>query len=167
MRNKGIVKKSFYVIVLAALLALFAPALHAQPQNRRDRIEAMHTAYITEKLNLSPEEAQKFWPVYNQYRNGLDKLQQQCRDNANMVKNAGGIDNMSDANVQKLITNEIDIKSRELDLRKEYVVKFEEVLPLKKVAKLFIAEEQFKIYLLNQLRNRRHPNGPQTEFVPQ
>jgi len=166
MKTLETLNKHFKLTALLMLFALFAPSLHAQ--DRKDKIENMHTAYLTEKLNLSPDEAQKFWPVYNQYRTELGELQKQRRHNAQTIKDAGGIDNMSDADVQKLITNEIDIKSRELDLHKKYVVKFEEVISLKKVAKLFIAEEQFKLYLLQQLKNRRHGgNGQEPEFVPQ
>jgi Spy/CpxP family protein refolding chaperone len=146
---------------------MFLPVLHAQPQDRdrQDKIESMHTAYITEKVGLTPVQAQKFWPVYNQFKADQDELQKQRRENARKVKEAGGIDNMSDADVQKLVTNEIDIKSRELDLHKKYVVKFQEVISLKQVAKLFIAEEQFKLYLLEQLKKRRQ--GRDSEFVPQ
>jgi len=155
-------------LVIALLFMLTASFLHAQPQGR-DKIENMHTAYLTEKLNLSPEQAKRFWPVYDQYHADLSELQKQRKTNAQIVKNAGGIDNMSDGDVQKLVSNEIDIKSRELDLHKKYVVKFQEVITLKQVAKLFIAEEQFKLYLLNQLKNRRNQRGagPEPEFVPQ
>jgi len=158
-----------------ALLALSATALFAQqqqpaqvqtsaattvqPQDKKDKIEIIHTAYLTEKINLTTDQSQKFWPMYNEYRNELAELQKQRRANAKTIKDAGGIDNMKDEDVQKLITNEIDIKSRELDLHKKYVVKFQEVISLKQVAKLFAAEEQFKLYLLNQLKNKRANNG--------
>jgi hypothetical protein len=138
-----------------------------QAQDKKDKIEAMRTAYITEKVGLTQDEAQKFWPIYNQYHADMEELQKQRRANAKAIKDVGGIDNMNDADVQKLITNEIDIKSRELDLRKKYIVQFETVLSVKKVAKFFIAEEQFKLYLLEQLKKKRQGQGQQPEFVPQ
>ena len=153
--------------ITVVLFTMLGNILHAQPQERRDKIESMHTAYITEKINLTPEEAKRFWPVYDQYRSDLGELQKQRKQNAQTIKNAGGIDNMSDADVQKLVTNEIDIKSRELDLHKQYVLKFQEVISLKQVAKLFMAEEQFKLYLLDQLKKRRQGDRGQSEFVPQ
>jgi len=163
--------KTFRTFTLSAfalvLFTIMGSTLHAQPQERRDKIESMHTAYITEKINLSPEQAKRFWPVYDQYRSDLEQLQKQRKQNAQTIKNAGGIDNMSDADVQKLVTNEIDIKSRELDLHKQYVLKFQEVISLKQVAKLFMAEEQFKLYLLEQLKKRRQGERDQSEFVPQ
>jgi hypothetical protein len=165
MKATRIFNKPVLNIILLAILSMFTQALFAQQQDRQDRIENMHTAYITEKVGLTPEQAQKFWPVYNQFKADQDELQKQRRENARKVKDAGGIDNMSDADVQKLVENEIDIKSRELDLHKKYVVKFQEVISLKQVAKLFMAEEQFKLYLLEQLKKRRQ--GREQEFVPQ
>ena len=147
------------------LFMMLGFTLHAQ--DRKDKIEAMHTAYITEKVGLTQDEAQKFWPVYNQYHADMEELQKQRRQNARTIKDAGGVDNMSDADVQKLIANEIDIKSRELDLRKKYIVQFETVISVKKVAKFFIAEEQFKLYLLEQLKKRRQGQDKEPEFVPQ
>jgi Spy/CpxP family protein refolding chaperone len=166
MRTIRIFSKPALTATLFALFIMLVPVLHAQ-QDRRDKIENMHTAYITEKINLTPDQAKRFWPVYDQYRSDLQELQKQRRQNAQTIKEAGGIDNMSDADVQKLVTNEIDIKTRELDLHKKYVVKFQEVISLKQVAKLFMAEEQFKLYLLDQLKKRKQGAGREPEFVPQ
>lgn len=153
-----------YHITLLAFLLMLSGLLHAQ--QRRDNIEALHTAFITEKLNLTPDESQKFWPVYNDYRNDLDAIKKQRQQNKELIRKAGGIDNMSDADVQKLIANETDIESRELDLRKEYIVKFEQVLPARKVAKFYMAEDEFKLYLLKQLSERR-AGRRQPGFAPQ
>jgi len=165
MKTLERLNKHFKAAALLMLFAFLFTSLSAQ--ERKDKIEAIHTAYLTEKLNLSEDQAQKFWPVYNEYRSEMSELQKQRKQNAQTIKNAGGVDNMSDEDVQKLIANEIDIKSRELDLHKKYVVKFREVISLKQVAKLFIAEEQFKLYLLEQLKKRRHGNNQQPEFEQQ
>jgi hypothetical protein len=140
---------------------LLPAALFAQDNqdNRKDRIETMHIAYISQKLNLTSEEAEKFWPVYNQYKADMDQLRKERQDNVEAVKKAGGIDNMSDADIQKLIASETDIETRQLELRKQYVTKFQQVIPISKVAKFFIAEDEFKRYLLNQLSKRRGDRG--------
>jgi hypothetical protein len=155
-------------ITLLSLLILSSTLVFAQ---RGENIESLHTAFITEKVNLSPEEAKKFWPVYDQYHADLDAIKKQRQANKEMITKAGGIDNMSDADVQKLITSETDVQTRDLELRKSYIAKFEAVIPARKVAKFYIAEEEFKIYLLKQLSNRRGGGGmnnrPQPEFVPQ
>jgi len=153
-------------ITILSLLLISSTFVFGQ---RRDNIESLREAFITEKVNLSPEEAKNFWPVYDQYHSDLEAIKKQRQANRDMIEKAGGIDNMTDADVQKLITSETDVQTRELELRKSYITKFEKVIPPRKVAKLYIAEEEFKIYLLKQLSNRRGGgmNRPQSNFVPQ
>lgn len=161
---------NLFFALLVPLLAgiLVAENSSANAQNKSDKLDALHTSYITEKLNLTDAEAQKFWPVYDDYQKDKGDLRKQKQDEKQTVKNAGGFDKMSDKDVQKWIVEETDIRSRELDLEKQYLAKFEGVLPLRKVAKFYVAEDEFKIYLLKQLMNRQ--NGPprrERQFVPQ
>ena len=147
MKTKHILR--FFLSFLMFLpVAIFA-------QDRKDRVETMHIAYLSQKLNLTSAEAEKFWPIYNQYKTNQDQLRKQRMANVEAVENAGGVDNMSDGDVQKLLANETDLESHELDLRKQYLTKFQQVIPTRKVAKFFIAEDEFKRYLLNELRKRR------------
>lgn len=142
---------------LLLFLLLFPVTIFAQ--DRKDKIETMHIAYLSQKLNLTPEEAEKFWPIYNAYKADQDKLRKQRMDNVQAVIKAGGVDNMSDADAQKLIADETDLETHQLELRKEYITKFQQAIPVRKVAKFFIAEDEFKRFLLNQLRKRREQNG--------
>jgi hypothetical protein len=146
--------KTKHIVRFLSLFLTFLPiAIFAQ--DRKDKIETMHIAYLSQKLNLTSGEAEKFWPIYNQYKTDQDQLRKQRMADVEAVENAGGVDNMNDGQVQKLLAGETDLESRELDLRKQYLVKFEQVIPIRKVAKFFIAEDEFKRYLLNELRKRR------------
>ena len=141
------------------LLLLLPAALFAQDrQDRKDKVETMHIAYLNQKLDLTSDEAKKFWPVYDQYKSDQRELRRQRQDNVESVRKSGGIDNMNDADAQKLIAAETDLETRELELRKKYVLKFEQVVPTHKVAKFFIAEDEFKRYLLNQLKRKNEGN---------
>src|SRR5436190_20382368 len=56
---------------------------YAQPekfQEKKEHIEALKVSYITQKLNLTKEEAQKFWPVYNEYQDTKDALHKEQRE---------------------------------------------------------------------------------------
>ncbi len=153
--------KLFLLILAFTPLALFSQDNTQQDnkQDRRDRVETMHIAYLSQRLNLTSGEAQKFWPIYNQYKADQDELRKQRQQNVQAVKNAGGVDNMSDADVKKLIATETDLETRELELRKQYVIKFQQAIPIQKVAKFFIAQDEFKRFLLNQLSKRRGEHG--------
>jgi hypothetical protein len=144
------------VLTLMSLLIFmsYAPT-YAQGGERMDRIKAQRVAFFTEKLNLSEQEAAKFWPVYNDYNNRRDMITNESRNLSLFV--ARNADNMSDAEVQESMKKFIDLQNQEHDLFIEYNNKYLEILPARKVMKLYIAENQFKQFLLNQLRERERP----------
>ncbi len=129
----------------------------ARKLEKKENIEAMKIAFITQKLDLTPEEAQQFWPIYNQYSDKTMELRKKRRqDNREARQN---FDELSDKEVEQLVNNDLAIRQKELDLQKEYNEKFKAVLPIKKVAKLYAAEEQFKVVLINKLKDRQAGKG--------
>ena len=115
-------KKIFFALACLIMVA----NLLAQPmQNRmKERVEAQRIGFITQRVSLTPEESQQFWPIYNQY---TDKMQQ-IRSSTKMEKT---FDDMSDADVEKMLMSQMDKESRVLDLRKEYYQKFKKVISVK------------------------------------
>lgn len=148
---------------LLFMLCLYTGVSFAQEGNelpdKKENIETMKIAFITKKLDLTPQEAQQFWPVYNQYNDKAKELRKKRRqDNREARLN---FDELSDKEVEQVINNDMAYRQKELDLQKEYHEKFKAVLPIKKVARLYAAEEQFKIVLINKLKDRdrgQHPN---------
>lgn len=126
-------------------------------QEKKENIEAMKVAFITSKLDLTPEEAQKFWPVYNQYTEKVKELRKKRREDEREAKK--NFDELSDKEIEQAIDNDLTIRQKELDLQKEYNTKFKTVLPIKKVSKLYLAEEQFKRVLLDKLKDKQHPEN--------
>ncbi len=158
-------KKRLITLLLFILPALTYYAAKGQTPNppnnngkRSEKIDALKAAFITKQLDLTPEEAEKFWPVYNQYQKEIEALNQSRMANTNNMK--PDIDNMSDADVNKMIENELAYEQQQLDIRKKYVALFEKVLSVKKVAKLFQAEKDFKLFLLHQMS---HQDGGQND----
>lgn len=102
-------------------------------ETRREKVEALKIAFITQKLQLTPDEAQKFWPVYNQYENEIRSLQ---LDN----KNGPALEN----------------EEKLLNIRKKYSPAFEKVIGPQKLNTLFNAERDFRTLLIRRLQNRSH-----------
>jgi Spy/CpxP family protein refolding chaperone len=121
-------------------------------QEKRENIESMKIAFLTNKLDLTPDEAQKFWPVYNQYQDKLHELRKQRRMNEKDSKK--NLDELSDKEIAQAIENDLANRQKELDLQKEYNSKFQAVLPIRKVSRLYAAEEQFKMVLLEKLKGK-------------
>jgi hypothetical protein len=62
---------------------------------------------------------------------------------------------MPDKDVEKAVDTELGFRQNELDLLKKYHGQFKQVLPIKKVAKLYRAEEDFKRELLDRIKENR------------
>lgn len=145
------------VVLLGSLQ--FVKAQEELEPSKRERLEALKVAYLTEKLNLTPEEAQRFWPLYNELDDKMRELRKQQRGNrANAKQN---FDSISDADVAKSIDQELNLEQKELDLKKDYNERFKKILPIKKVAKLYAAEHGFRKELLHRAKDRtKIPGGP-------
>lgn len=149
------------------LLLLTAALRTAAQDDRKEKIEALKIGFITQELDLTPDEAQKFWPVYNRYEDELKALRKSRK--TEMMNMRLNIDSLSDAEVSKAIDNELSFQQQEVELRKKYVSEFRKVLPTKKVARLLRAEQQFKLKLLQEVRDRRdgpRPDGPRQGHSP-
>ena len=148
-----------------ALLFLFiTSAGFAQDQQKpvREKVEAMKIGFLTERLKLTPEEAKVFWPVYNKYSDELEALRKTRREN--LINAKKNFDEMTDKEVEKVIDDQIASRQSELDLLKKYHPQFKQVLPVKKVAKLYRAEEDFKGKLLDMIQERREGKEDRKEM---
>jgi len=152
-------KTTFYIpkmlktfVLFFAFIIAFANNNNAVAQDKKEKIEAMKVSFITQRLDLSSKEAQVFWPVYNDYQDKIHAVRKAKRKDAKATRL--DIDDMPDADVEQLIDSEIALKQVEAELAKEYHAKFKQILSIKKVAKLYRAEDDFKRELLKQLTNK-------------
>ena len=103
------------MLIITMLCPLFILGQNHRMDKKREKIEVQKIAFITKQLDLTPEEAQKFWPVYNQFSDARKQLHKQHKENRK------DIDNLSDSEIEKLIDNHIILDQKELDLKKKYV----------------------------------------------
>jgi hypothetical protein len=146
-------KKS--VIYLIGTFLLFA--FTGLSQNREgpdfEKFKSQKIAFITEKMNLSPQEAQEFWPVYNESEKQKMELQQHRRQLEQKTRDENV--NLSDQEVIK-VTREIAATfKKEADNATTYNEKFLKILPPQKVLQLYRAENQFRIHMFEQYRKQR------------
>jgi hypothetical protein len=125
-----------YLLILIALFGSFSFAV-AQNANaqRSEKIKALKIAFITQKLQLSSAEAEKFWPVYNQYENEIRQIR---------AKNRNG----------DVLENEQEL----LDTRKKYKPSFEKILGPQRLNDLYSAERDFRNVLIQKLKEQRKQN---------
>ena len=134
----------------------FLSFLSVKAQDGNEKIEAMKIAFITKRLQLTPEESQKFWPVYNQYEAEKKQIRQSTIGSVKELKEDGDFTN---AEAEQAIVKYIEYKAKDLDLIKKYVAEFRKILPAVKVAKLVTAEERFKKMLMQQAKQGGNGQG--------
>jgi len=146
----------FYCLILFFLVPR---TVSSQNYKKIQELQAQKIGFFTKKLQLTTKEAQEFWPVYNDYQARKNKIIQDRRSTTRYyIQN---LNNLSDKEVEEVTGKYIRLIKEESDLLLAYHEKFKEVLTINKVMKIYIAEEQYKTFLLRQLRNRREDQGRQ------
>jgi hypothetical protein len=101
-------------------------------------LEAMKAAFITKRLNLSPEEAQLFWPIYNKYAAEIRQAHVAYREHK----------------------NEITLEESILNIKKRYSVEFSRALSPDKVNQFFRAEKDFGAFVQKEMQRRQTQPRP-------
>jgi hypothetical protein len=128
----------------------------------RERIRSERVAFITDRLSLSAEEAQRFWPVYNKFTDQLEEVKKQQRENRKTTNDKLAV--LSDKEVERLLQEELSAQQQIVDLQRKYQVELAKVIPVKKIAMLYKAEHDFKITLLRKMRESGQKPPPEEEF---
>jgi hypothetical protein len=139
------------LIITSFVLSLIAQISLAQTRPAGEKwkqIESIKIGFFTKKLNLTTEESQKFWPVYNQYQHELYKLTKQKKEARE--QNA--------SNPDQSIDDDFDFDTKILNHKKKYRLEFGKILSAEKVKTFYIAEREFKEELIKQLKNRSDNN---------
>lgn len=139
-------------LLLFALL-LFSIAIQAQQGPGRERIKTLKVAFITEQLNLSSKEAQKFWPVYNDYEEKMDMVRQKEREQ--FGGRFADMSQITSKEADNMVAAFTKLQAEKHQLEQDFIKNLQGVLPSIKILKLFRAEENFKKRLLQQIRKRR------------
>jgi len=139
------------LLIPGLILILFQAQAYAQERSD-ERIKALKVAYITERLSLTPEEAEVLWPVYNEFESRKAEIKRSERQiGEEFTKNQ---DNLSNSEINKMLDEGNRLNKAESELLLQFDKKFREILPPAKVMKLYIAEVQFRNYLINKFREQ-------------
>jgi hypothetical protein len=134
-----IMKRILPLLIFLTLL-LNLPGMSQRPQQRQGgALEAMKIAFITKRLDLSPEEAERFWPVYNKYAAEVRQAYITYRDNK----------------------DEIGLDESLLNTRKKYIPEFSRALSSpSRVNDFFRAEKDFGAFVQKEMQRRQMQRKP-------
>ncbi|MDY8137245.1 hypothetical protein [Aquimarina sp. 2201CG5-10] len=145
-------------ILLLACVVFISCASFAQ-KGPRERMKAFKVGYITDQLDLNGSEAQKFWPIYNNHEEKVDKLKFKERKLIRSLKEANnGPDGLNDQQAGDFLNQYLETVKTKSQLRQQLIKDLQKVLPNKKILRLIKAEADFNRRLMKQLQERRKRN---------
>ena len=131
---------------------LLLGSLHMAAQNRdghRERIRALKTAHITEGLNLTAKEAEKFWPVYNKYDEERRKLHR--REHTDIEE----IECISEERAGRMLKEYVQIEREDYLLTKKFFEEMSSIFSAQRIIQLKKVEDEFNRKLLREYRARQ------------
>ncbi|WP_338763710.1 hypothetical protein WAF17_20270 [Bernardetia sp. ABR2-2B] len=151
-------KTKFYtsfVLFFFLSISVFAQRGHNGRGNEEmsEQLKAMRVAMITQNLNLSSDEAAKFFPIYNEYSTKRENIKKQLKQNRREGRRLTG------AKLEASFKKTFELREQELELEKLYFEKFKTVVSVEKIMELYRTERQFRRMLLKELSKRggHHP----------
>jgi hypothetical protein len=124
-----------FTLSLLLLIGPFMLQAQVNPENtKEEKIQALEVAFISRKLNLTTEEAQKFWPVYNEYKKDMRQI--------------------VSVREQKGQTDIIDLEEQLIGVRKKYKDRFSDAIGKPRMNQFFKAEKEFRGVLMNRLNKQ-------------
>ncbi len=149
----------FFFLVTFGLLS----NIHAQRKHRinHEKFKALKTAFITDKLDLTVKEAEKFWPIYNAYHKAHKKLSYQLEhDIKKKIDDLGGIENLSKNEADKILEKIVRLKKQKSKLSEQLYPDLKKVISAKKIILLTKSERDFrhKIFREYKRQRRNHSN---------
>lgn len=123
-------------------------------KEKQEKIKALKVAYITEQLQLTSDEAQKFWPIYNDYQEKQFDLRHEKMRAILGKLDAANIDKLSEKEASSLLTQMESIEETLFTLQKKFTKDLQGIMSDKKIMKLKKAEGDFNRHLLKQMREK-------------
>lgn len=149
-------KRTFISALIIAVIAAFAaPSVPAQEKHNsgedwKKKMMSEKVAFFTVELDLTPEEAQMFWPVYNKMEKAKDEAQG-ALFKAFIALEKGIGENKPKKEIENLLEAYLKALDNQKNVDKKAAEAFKDVLPIEKVAKLYVGEETFRRQYIRRL----------------
>lgn len=139
------------LLLLTVILSFFTTVGYAQSDEARKKIESARIALITERLDLSPEQAERFWPVYREF----SQKRMGIRNEIRQLAEGRDLSQLSEDEGKELMGKVMRLRENELDLEKEYSNRLLSVISAQQMIYLQRAEDDFRRMLMQRLERQR------------
>lgn len=125
-------------------------------EEKRKEFDAQKVAFFTQALDLTPEEAAVFWPLYNEM---FKKIRQTDCETRKLIRQSGNSEKLSEKQAREVVHKILTNERLTLEIKKEYYEKLMKVIPAQKVSKLDWVEHKFHKQLIEKMRKMPHGRG--------
>lgn len=148
------------LLIACSTAFLLLAATDATAQNDKgcdwkERMMSEKIAFFTSELNITPEEAQAFWPVYNALSNEFDALSHKVMQTYKELETAVR-ENRNAKELSETLNAYLKAREDRRALNNRLSEEYQKVLPIEKVAKLYVAEEKFRREQIHRLHPKKN-----------
>ncbi|MCV6629022.1 MAG: hypothetical protein OIF50_04085 [Flavobacteriaceae bacterium] len=130
----------------------------------KDKVKVLMVAHITAELDLSKKEAEEFWPIYNTYTENIDKTKD--KNLRKLYAKFWQDEKLTESEAEKIIQETLKTEKKRFELKEKLVKDLKQILPNKKIALLFKAQETFKRKLFRKYRDYHSKMHKQKNSLP-
>lgn len=152
-------KKIIYIVTASVLILTSAISAFAEERfqdNWKEKIMSEKIAFLTMEMGITPEEAQVFWPVYNQVDKERDEAIRSVFRSYKAVEDAVA-SGKGEKELNKLLDEYLAALKAQGEVEQKAYKEYAKVLPVEKLAKLYVAEEKFRRQHIRKLHGGNRP----------
>lgn len=139
--------KWIFLALLLLTTQTYTMAQRGDRASKRERLKALKTAFITEELQLTSEQAEQFWPIYNELEAELRTLRQK--------RHKKDFEGLNEAETEAWVREQLDMEAEQAAIKRRYLDRLVTVLDWKQIARLLRVEHRFKQEILRRMKERR------------
>ena len=151
------------LLIIALVLTTMQSMAQGSKQSAKEKLEAARIALITERLELTPAQAQTFWPVYNEYAEQRRQIQQEYRQSRQGLD----INELTEEQQKAMLQARIEEKQRQLNLENQYGQRLLGVINARQMMALKKAEDDFRTMIINRIQQRQRQQQQQRMLLEQ
>lgn len=144
--------KHLFILLSVLFFAQSATAQRGAGRRNIQRVQAAKIGFITQRVNLTGEQTERFWPVYHRYEDELRTLRRKAVSDA-LDKRSDN--NLSEADSRRAIDQQLELQEDRLAIQRKYKDQFLRVISAQQLVALYDAEREFNRLLIQRVRQQR------------
>ncbi|MGN1232040.1 MAG: hypothetical protein ACI4UJ_01165 [Candidatus Cryptobacteroides sp.] len=152
---KGIIEKLALVLAVLFMYAQPSSADCAHDRDSHDRMRAERAAYLSAAMDLTPAEAEKFWPVYNDMEKARREAFRKVMVAYDALQKALS-DGKPEKEISTLLNRYVEAMKASRDVEARFTPELTRIVSVEKVARLFVGEEEFRRMQIGRLNEKKN-----------